>query len=61
MHSSLEELEGLQIWSLVPNMVVLAKLVRGHAKLAWDMHKRVWLQTKSSSLSSRVLGLVAQH
>ena len=43
LNSRSKELEGLQIWSLVSNTVVLANLVHVHPELAWDVIKRVWL------------------
>ena len=60
-HSRLEEMEGLEIQSLVPNTVVSAKSVDEHADLVRDVYKRMWLQTEPSSLSNHVFGFVVQH
>ena len=42
-------------------MIVSAKSTHGRVDLAWDVHRRGWLQNEPSSMSNQGYSLVVKH
>ena len=61
VHSRLGWVLVPQMWAFVPHIVVSAKLMPGPTAVAQVVHKKLWLQTKTSFLHSLDFGFDRQH